>query len=297
VIKMSQLMTVPDIVRGVEPECLQLVTSHNAVNWQAEANYAMQLLSANQYAMGVAVKNPVSVQNALRNAAAIGISLNPTSKNAYLVPRSGGICLDISYMGLLHLAMTTGSIEWGQSKLVYASDTYENLGIDQAPSHKYNAFGQRGELVGAYCVIRTSTGAYLTEEMSIDQLNSIKMRSESGKQNKGPWFTDFEEMCRKTVVKRASKTWPKVDRLHDAIEYLNTDGGEGINHSEPVRDVSPISPDNLEALREFMNKSPDLDRFMSWLEKGVKRKVIELSELTNDEALRALAALRNGGKK
>ena len=34
----NQIMTVPDIVRGVEPECLQLVQSHNSVNWGAEAN-------------------------------------------------------------------------------------------------------------------------------------------------------------------------------------------------------------------------------------------------------------------
>jgi recombination protein RecT len=142
-------MTIPDMVKGVEPECLQLITAHNAVNWAAEANYAMQLLAANDYALKIAMAKPVSVQNALRNAAAIGVSLNPASKNAYLVPRGGAICLDISYMGLLHLAMSTGSIEWGQSKLVYANDSYENLGIDQAPSHKYNAFGARGELVGA----------------------------------------------------------------------------------------------------------------------------------------------------
>jgi recombination protein RecT len=200
-------------------------------------------------------------------------------------------------MGLLHLAMSTGSIEWGQSKLVYANDTYENLGIDQAPSHKYLAFGQRGELVGAYCVVRTSTGAYLTEEMSIDQLTAIKMRSESGKQNKGPWFTDFEEMCRKTVVKRASKTWPKVDRLHNAIEYLNTDGGEGINHSEPVRDVSPINAENESLLQDYMHSASDPDKFWNWLCNGVKRQLSSFSDLTNDEAARAIAALKNGGKK
>jgi recombination protein RecT len=37
--------------------------------------------------------------------AAIGITLNPASKLAYLVPRDGMVCLDISYMGLLHRAV------------------------------------------------------------------------------------------------------------------------------------------------------------------------------------------------
>lgn len=244
---MSNLMSVPDIVKGVEPECLQLVTSHNAVNWPAEANYAMQLLSSNNFALNIAQQNPISVQNALRNAAAIGISLNPANKHAYLVPRKSqsgmAICLDVSYMGLLHLAMATGSIEFGQAKLVYETDVYENQGIDKAPIHKYNSFRDRGALVGAYCVVRTSTGAYLTEEMDVEQLHNVRNRSEAftgGKNNKppsGPWVTDYEEMCRKTVVKRASKYWPKVDRLHDAIEYLNTDGGEGIKIEE--KDITP----------------------------------------------------------
>lgn len=291
----NQIMTVPDIVRGVEPECLQLVQSHNSVNWSAEANYAMQLISANSYAMGVAVKNPVSVQNALRNSAAIGVSLNPANKHAYLVPRGGAICLDISYMGLMHLAQSTGSIEWGQAKLVYAADTYTNQGIDKAPEHKYPAFGQRGDLVGAYCTVRTSTGAYLTEEMSIDQLLAIKSRSESGKQNKGPWHTDFEEMCRKTVVKRAAKYWPKVERLNEAVNYLNTDGGEGISKDEPVRDISPISIESEAWLTDYRNSLDESKQaqFDTWL----KQPISQLTEESAQKAIAALKAKSNGGVK
>lgn len=35
-------------------------------------------------------------------------------------------------------------------------------------------------------------------------------------------------MCKKTVIKRASKTWPKNDRLNSAIEHLNVELDEGI---------------------------------------------------------------------
>ena len=275
-------------VRGVEPECQQLSMAHNAVSVPAEMNYAIQLLTANQYAAGIAVKNPVSVQNALRNASAIGISLNPANKHAYLVPRSGAICLDISYMGLMHLAQSTGSIEWGQAKLVYQADTYVNQGIDKAPLHQYPAFGARGELVGAYCTVKTSTGAYLTEEMSIEQINNVKMRSESAKKNSGPWVTDFEEMCRKTAVKRAAKYWPKVDRLNQAVEYLNTDGGEGIGHDAPVKDVSPISLESEAFLTDYYNGLPEENqpKFMAWL------KVQSIAQLTEESAQKAIAALK-----
>ena len=292
---MNRPMQVPDIVRGVEPECFQLIQSHNSTNIQAEMNYATQLLTANDYACKVAIKNPNSVQNALRNASAIGVSLNPAGKHAYLVPRSGGICLDISYMGLLHLAMSTGSIEWGQAKLVYGSDFYENQGIDKAPIHKTNSFGERGSVIGAYCTVKTSTGAYLTEEMNIAQLLAIKARSESGKQDKGPWKSDFEEMCRKTVVKRASKYWPKVDRLNQAVEYLNTDGGEGINAEEVVRDVTPINQDTADWLFNYRNNvNPDaLERFDAWLGMPIP----ELTEESAQSAIHRLTIKNNGGAK
>lgn len=295
-------MQLPEIIKGVEPECLSLVQAHNAVNWTAEQNYAMQLLSANSFAAQIAQQNPVSVQNALRNAAAIGITLNPASKHAYLVPRKSqsgmAICLDVSYMGLIHLAVESGSIEFGQAKLVYSNDFYESNGIDKAPTHKYQAFGQRGELVGAYCVVRTNTGAYLTEEMSIQQLLEVRSRSEAysgGKQGKppsGPWVTDFEEMCRKTVVKRANKYWPKADRLNQAIQYLNTDGGEGISKEEVARDVTPISQELEMQLIDYRNslepeKQPAFD---AWLKKPI-------SQLTSEEAKRALTALNSRGAK
>ena len=35
-------------------------------------------------------------------------------------------------------------------------------------------------------------------------------------------------MAKKTVIKRASKTWPKSDRFALAMHTLNTDSGEGL---------------------------------------------------------------------
>lgn len=302
---MTNQMALPEIIRGVEPECLQLIKVHNSVSWGAEANYAMQLLCANSFAVSIAQQNPVSVQNALRNASAIGISLNPANKHAYLVPRKSqtgmAICLDISYMGLMHLAQSTGSIEWGQAKLVYEADTYTNLGIDKAPEHKYPAFGQRGQIVGAYCTVKTSTGAYLTEEMSVEQLHAVRSRSEAysggrqGKPPSGPWVTDYEEMCRKTVVKRAAKYWPKVDRLNEAVNYLNTDGGEGIVKDELARDVTPVSIESEAWLTDYRNSLEESKQaqFDAWL----KVPICQLTESSAQQAIAALKARSNGGAK
>ncbi|MEB5392784.1 DNA recombinase, partial [Pseudomonas aeruginosa] len=73
------------------------------LNFKREASFALQLLGNNSFLLGVATENPASLENAISNLAAIGISLNPATKEAYLVPRSRAVCLDISAIGLIKL--------------------------------------------------------------------------------------------------------------------------------------------------------------------------------------------------
>ena len=208
--------------------------SGGALNFEREAGFAIQIVAANDYAMRVAMDNRQSVINAVTNVAAIGISLNPAKRQAYLVPRDGKICLDISYMGLLDLAIQSGSIMWGQSELVYESDRFELQGFDKPPLHNRNPFSkERGGIVGVYVVVKTRDGDYLTTCMSIDEVYDIRNRSSAwkaweSKQRKCPWVTDEGEMTKKTVIKRAYKLWPKTDRLDNAVHFLNTEGGEGL---------------------------------------------------------------------
>jgi len=195
------------------------------ISWEKEKQFAIQAFQNNKFLFDTAAKNQASLQNAIINVASIGVSLNPANKHAYLVPRDGKVCLDISYMGLMHLAMSSGSILWGQCKLVHASDTYNNQGLDKAPSHTYNPFSDRGNVVGGYCTVKTCHGDYLTDEMSLEDIVKIQ---DSSRAKNGPWKTHWNEMARKTVVKRASKYWPTVDRLNNAIHLLNTDNNEGL---------------------------------------------------------------------
>lgn len=220
-------ISIVEFVKQQEPLFVGAVTDQS-VTWAKESQFAIQYFQRNDYLAKTAQSNPTSAQNAIINVAAIGITLNPASKLAYLVPRDGMVCLDISYMGLLHLAQSTGSIKWGQCKLVYSNDTYESNGLDTAPTHKYNAFGDRGDVVGGYCTVKTADGDYLTEEMSLAE---IKATEATSKAKNGPWKNFWEEMARKTIVKRASKYWPRAERLDNAIHVINED--EGV-FQEPV---------------------------------------------------------------
>ena len=234
---MSNIATIEQDIYGTRNSFASVLTDPS-LNFEREAGFALQTFHNNDYAAKIALSNRQSVVNAVTNIAAIGISLNPAKRQAYLVPRDGKICLDISYMGLMDLAMSTGSIRWAQAELVYSGDTFTLNGFDKPPTHTYNPFAKdRGEIVGCYVVVKTADGDYLTTCMSREDIDGIMNRSQSVKSGESsPWKTDYGEMAKKTVVKRAYKYWPKTDRLEQAIQHLNTDGGEGLADMAPKHD-------------------------------------------------------------
>lgn len=273
------------------------VISDSSIVWDKEFQFAIQVLNKPDpknksqlcYAGKLALSNPASLQNALINVAAIGITLNPASKLAYLVPRDGGICLDISYIGLLHIAQQSGSILWGQCKLVQANDQYQNIGLDKAPQHTYNAFGDRGPVAGGYCTIKTPSGDYLTEEMSLAEIKKVEASSKAGT---GPWKTWWEEMARKSIVKRASKYWPKSDRLDGAIHYTNTDGGEGFIE-QPVSEVI-VNPESV-IIGQLEKQGKSVNDFFSWASKVAKKEIASFDDLS-EQQLQQFASKLEGKK-
>jgi recombination protein RecT len=270
--------------------------------FEKEAGFAIQLLTATDYAIKIAASNRQSVINAVTNVAAIGISLNPAKRQAYLVPRDGRICLDISYMGLLDLAIQSGSLLWGQAELVYESDRFELNGFDKPPTHARQPFAKdRGPIVGVYVVVKTCDGDYLTTTMTYEETMDIRDRSSAWKNGqKGPWKTDEGEMIKKTVIKRAYKLWPKTDRLDTAVHYLNNEGGEGIELHEAANDsqksagmtgkdicrdaLASMSPEAQSYMREL---AAEVDAIFRNPEAGVSMAFerVEIDQLDNDQKL------------
>lgn len=281
-----------------QEEQFNAVLSDEKINFAKECQFALQHLSNNDFTRKTAMQNQESFRNAIINVAAIGISLNPAAKQAYLVPRKGSVCLDIGYLGLEHLAIESGSILWVQTKIVYSNDVYVNTGINTAPEHTYSAFGKRGDIVGCYCVAKAHDGSYLTEEMNIEEIHRIRGRSESfTKGNMSPWKTDEGEMIRKTVIKRAYKHWPKKARLDAAIAMLNNQEGIDFQREQkPMREkaINPATDEQVKTIREGLDilGRPE-QTFLKYFSGAIAKRVVEsLNDLTEEEATKAISSIQ-----
>lgn len=298
-----------EIVNPLKMEFEQ-VCAEPSINFKRESEFAMQIFANNDYLAKVAAQNSTSTRSAVMNIAAIGITLNPAQKLAYLVPRKGAICLDISYMGLMHIAQQSGAIKWCQSAIVRKNDRFMRTSIDRPPTHEFNEFDtieQRGEIVGAYTVVKTDEGDYLTHTMRAEDIFAIRDRSEAWKKyltdnsKKCPWVTDEEQMILKTVVKQAAKYWPRRERLDNAIDYVNTEGGEGINFNQErgqERDVTPSTEQTLQTITDLlmsMDKTWEED-LLPVCSQIFRRPIKQAYDLTETEAVKALDFLSRRAK-
>lgn len=249
----QQITSVFDHLAAQEQDFNAAVTSQMIV-WQKEFQYATQAIENNDLLRSAATTNPNSLRNAIINVAAVGISLNPVEKRAYLVPRKVNdklsVCLDISFQGLIDLATDTGAILWAQAKVFYENDVYRNTGVDTKPIHEYEAFHpeKRGNMAGVYCTVKTPDGAYLTEEMDMVTLNKIRAKAAPN----GPWKYWFDEMSKKAVAKRGAKWWiscappEQRERFKRAVDVLNEhegnvepliNNGPALTHSETLNNL------------------------------------------------------------
>jgi len=244
-------------MEGRESKFVTLNETVNPLNFAAECDFARQALMKNEYLLNAARNNQQSLADAISNVGAIGISLNPANKHAYLVPRKIGqknsngkeilsICLDISYMGMIKLATDTGVVKYMKAELVYENDEFTYHGFDRRPEIAVkNPFDteSRGNLLGCIAWAKLKSGDYLNEFMTLADIDKIRDDSQAYKSAVGKggwtlknnvWVKHEGEMQKKTVIKRLYKTLPVSDGsevMSHAINVLNQH--EGIEFDQP----------------------------------------------------------------
>ena len=290
--ELTQFNKTKEIVQASRVDFEKLAKVVGGVNFEREKVFAIQALKESKWLCSAAYHNQDSLKMAVINVAATGLSLNPIRKQAYLIPRDKKVCLDISYLGMIQIALDCGAIKWAKAEIVYEKDTFTQTGINKVPQHDFSPFADRGKIVGAYCVAKTHDDEYLTTIMAIDDIYSIRNRSISWKSGKNcPWKTDEGEMIKKTVIRRAYKSWALTntknhgERLEKVIEVTNeTHQVDLKNPPKEKEEASPEREEKIEKMRgklEWLEKSEE--KAVKFLNDTFQRKIEKIEDLTESE--------------
>lgn len=211
--------------------------------------FTRMVLSAISVNPKLAECSPKSFLGAMMTAAQLGVEPNTALGQAYLIPfKNHGVMecqFQLGYKGLIDLAYRSGEVSIIQAHVVYANDefTYE-LGLDPQLKH-IPATKDRGEPVAYYAMFKTKDGGYGFEVMSIDDVQAHARRYSKSFGN-GPWQTNFDEMAKKTVLKRVLKFAP-----------LKSDFVRGVAQDETVK--STITDDMYSVPDETIYADYDVD--------------------------------------
>ncbi len=197
----------------------------------------------------IAECTPPSIIGAVMQASILGFEPVNALGQCYFVPfrnkKTGKreIQFIVGYKGLIELARRSDQIKTIYAQAVYENDEFEfEYGLDPKLYHK-PALENRGEFTHAYAVAKFTNGGYAFEVMSKSDIDKIRASSQAGSSSFSPWNNWYDEMAKKTVLRRLSKILPmRVDiakQVESDEKIINTDsferGGElNLNAVESV---------------------------------------------------------------
>ena len=189
-----------------------------------EIDFAAQAMMANPYLIECAAQHPDDLVNALKNVALTGSTLNPVLKQGYLVPFKGKISFMPSYMGLVDVLNRSGLVRKIEAHPVFDGDEFSvTFGTAEQLIHKPNPWGTRDKdhLKGCYYYIELADGTTMWDTMSAAEIEDVRRRSPSVTKGKAsPWDTDYIEMAKKTLIRRAFKAVPKTGLSDDKLKTI-----------------------------------------------------------------------------
>lgn len=168
--------------------------------------------------------DPTSFLGAVVQSAQLGLEPGSALGHAYLVPfnnRQTGrkeVQLIVGYRGFLDLARRSGQIISFSAHAVHDGDEFEfTLGLSETLRHIPNrdSVSKERRMTAVYAIAKLKDGGHQLEVMSRDEIEGIRRRSKS--KDSGPWTTDFEEMAKKTVIRRLFKYLPVSIEIQRAV--------------------------------------------------------------------------------
>lgn len=191
------------------------------MNFLKEVGFALQALRSNEHLAKLPIE---SIITSVKNVALTGLTLNPVLQQAYLIPRLGKCCLDIGYKGMISLLVSYNIVKNIWATVVYEGEKFEIIeGIKPDIIHirRQDYYGRK--IVCCYAIAILNNDLVRFEYMDIEEINNIRNRSEAFKKGMGPWKTDYQQMVKKTVLRRLYGQLPKSKIPAQVVQSMELD--------------------------------------------------------------------------
>lgn len=182
--------------------------------------------------------------------------LMPDNREAALAIYGGKVNYMPMVLGIIKRLATAGiTID---AQVVRENDDFEQeFGDDARIVHKAPRLGKdRGALIGAYAIAKLPNGMVMREVMDKAQIEQVRQASRSA--NAGPWKQWYDEMARKTVLRRLAKRLPILDASvaetvaadDDMMDFAagNAGAGDTPPPQQPAAQTGPRRPRGLETV-------------------------------------------------
>ena len=229
---------------------------------------------------------PVSIFTSILGAAQMGLEINPAAGSAYLVPFGRTCQLIIGYQGRKDLAYESGKVASIHADIVRENDDFAfNEGTGEV-SHQFSLTDERGRMIGAYAVCKTTMGGQMVGVVPLPELEAMRDKAKG----RSPWTNPdhYPGMCRVAAMRKLAKSMPRAlfgskmaraEALETAME-IGQDQGEVIDVPpsavvditvkeastvEDVRqnlrgqDIQPPPPKESEAWADLVEDAPHSD--------------------------------------
>ena len=199
--------------------------------------FARMVLTAMSNTPKLASCTPKSFLGAMMQAAQLGLEPNTPLGEAYLIPFMNHGTLEcqfqLGYKGMISLAHRSGL--YVQAHEVHENDEFDvEYGLEPKLVHK-PVFKDRGPVIAYYGVWKDKDGISGFEIMSKEDVEAhARKYSQSYGKGFSPWKTNFDEMAKKTVIKKALKYAPLTTEF---IRGVTADGTIKSTLSQNMVDV------------------------------------------------------------
>lgn len=187
-----------------------------------------------------------SFLGAIMQCAQLGLEPGGALGHAYLIPFENKrkniheVQFIMGYRGMIDLARRSGQIISLTARAVHERDHFQyRYGLDETIEHIPFAGNDRGVLMYVYAVAKLKDGGVQFEVMSRAEIENVRNESQGYKTAKRydrtdtPWIAHFEEMAKKTAIRRLFKYLPVSIEMQRAVG-LDEQAESGLVQDNPL---------------------------------------------------------------